>query len=69
LGKGDFSILGPLPCAVSKIKNKYRYQIIIKSKTDADITDILVKARNKCSENLNFSDVTVIIDKNPAHIH
>ncbi|MBQ7976909.1 MAG: primosomal protein N' [Clostridia bacterium] len=69
LGKGDFNVLGPLPCAVSKIKNKYRYQIIIKSKTETDITDLLVRARQKCTDNLNFSDVTVIIDKNPTHIH
>ncbi|MBP3361470.1 MAG: primosomal protein N' [Clostridia bacterium] len=69
VGKGDFTVLGPLPCAVSKIKNKYRFQILIKCSPDKDITDRLVAAREKCRANLNFEDVTIIIDKNPVHIH
>ncbi len=68
LGKGDFTVLGPLPSAVSKIKNKHRFQIIIKSKPDHDLTELLVSARKACTENLNFTDVTVVIDKNPIHI-
>lgn len=69
LGDGDFTVLGPIPCAVSKIKNKYRYQMIIKSKLEDDLTPLLLKSRNACYDNLNFSDVTVIIDKNPTHVH
>ncbi len=69
LGKGEYVVLGPLPSAVSKIKNKYRYQIIIKSKLNHDITELLGNARDICNKNLNFEDVTVVIDKNPVHIH
>lgn len=68
LGKGDFTVLGPLPSAVSKIKNKHRFQIIIKSKPEDDLTELLVNAKKACADNLNFTDVSVIIDKNPIHI-
>ncbi len=69
LGKGDFKVMGPLPCAVSKIKNKYRFQILIKSPLEFDMTEVLLKAKSKCDENLNFENVTVVIDKNPTNIH
>ena len=68
LGNGDFTVLGPLPAAVSKIKNKHRFQIIIKSKPEDDLTELLVNAKKACADNLNFTDVSVIIDKNPIHI-
>ena len=68
-GKGKFTVLGPVPCAVSKIKNKYRYQMLIKCNPGEDISDKLTDARDKCKNNLNFKDVTIIIDKNPIHIH
>ena len=69
LGKGKFTVLGPLPCAVSRIKNKHRFQIIIKTGLESDITQTLIKAREACNKNLNFENVTIIIDKNPVHIH
>lgn len=68
LGSGDFTLLGPIPCAVSKIKNKYRYQILIKCHPETDLSERLVDARNKCIENPSYESVAVIIDKNPIHI-
>ncbi len=68
LGKGDFTVLGPLPCAVSKIKNKHRFQILIKCKNGRLLTDRLISARSKCEENLNFRDVSIVIDRNPIYI-
>lgn len=68
LGTGDFTVLGPIPCAVSKVKNKYRYQILIKCRPDVHLSDRLVRAREHCIKNPSFESVAVIIDKNPIHI-
>lgn len=66
---GESRILGPVPCAVSKIKNKYRWQVIIKC-PDADAYNIaLTEARTACARSEQYEKVVVSIDKNPLHIY
>ena len=64
----DAHILGPIPAAISKINNKYRYQIIIKCKNADDFNDSLKTARDACTNHRDYENVTVIIDKNPNMI-
>lgn len=61
-------ILGPVPAYVSKIKNKYIYRIIIKSKNGDSLDECLLNARKRINENDNFKTVTVVIDKNPNNM-
>ena len=68
IGTGDFTVLGPIPCAVSKVKNKYRYQILIKCRPDINLSERLVRARDICIKNPEYESVAVIIDQNPIHI-
>lgn len=62
-------ILGPVPSSVSKIKNKYRWQIIIKCERSDALTERLKKAAYGCAVNKNYSNISVIIDKNPTMIY
>lgn len=57
-------ILGPNPCVIAKIKENYRYQIVIKGELDCEFT---VKIKNKLYElNKNvYNDIKVSIDINP----
>lgn len=67
--KQKIQILGPVPAAVSRIKNKYRWQMIIKCQNDDELNDILAAAENACRRNKNYNQISVIIDKNPNMIY
>lgn len=62
---GEIQILGPIPSAVSKIKNKYRWQIVIKCENSEMLNEALEDARDKCLKNATYKNVSIIIDKNP----
>ena len=57
------NILGPIPAAVSKIKNRYRWQLVIKCENAEELNVILDEARAACGR--NYSRTAVVIDKNP----
>ena len=61
-------ILGPVPSAVSKIKNKYRWQILIKCNDNDKLNKMLKNAYEECVNNKNYAGVSIIIDKNPNMI-
>ena len=62
-------ILGPVPSAITKIKNKYRWRILIKCKDAKLLTEALSSAAKECSMNNNFEKVIIAIDKNPNNIN
>lgn len=62
-------ILGPVPSAVSKIKNKYRWQILIKCENGDELNEIFLNAADACRKNKNYRETSVIIDKNPNIIY
>lgn len=57
---------GPSPAPLSKINNRYRWQLILKSKTEEELIDIL-KDYNDCSASI-FKDVSISIDINPLNM-
>ncbi len=62
-------ILGPIPAALSKINNKFRWRILIKC-TDSDKLNVfLLDAKNKVSKNVNYKDISIAIDKNPNNAY
>ena len=65
--QGRFQVLGPIPSAVSRIKKKYRWQIILKCENADRISAELLDIKEKINE--IFGDVSVIIDKNPVHVY
>jgi primosomal protein N' (replication factor Y) len=62
-------ILGPVPATITKIKNKYRWRILIKCENSDMLTDALVSATDECYKNNNFEKVSIVIDKNPNNIY
>ena len=57
-------IYKPLPAPINKIKNKYRWRIILKGK----VSKSLVKEINECLEKfykMKFKDISISVDINP----
>ncbi len=65
----NIQILGPVPSAITKIKNKYRWRILIKCNDANLLTEALSSATKKCGMNNNFEKVIIVIDKNPNNIN
>ncbi len=63
LKPGALTILGPSPCPVSKIRNRYRFQMLLKS-TNAGLLRSFTKKLRKLISNLT-GDVRVTVDVDP----
>lgn len=57
--------LGPSPALVSKVNNKYRYKIIIKSRNTARLRELISKLLKEFGKDKNYKDVTVYADLKP----
>ncbi len=57
--------LGPSPALVSKINNKYRYKIILKSRNSPRLRELLSGLLKCFGRDKNFNDVTVYVDLKP----
>lgn len=66
---GEIKIIGPNPCKISRINNKYRYNIIIKLKDEKleEISDFLIRLKNYF---INKSkDTSILVALNPSDIN
>lgn len=61
-------VIGPIRASISKIQNRYRWQIIIKASKRGSLIPQLAQATEYCKKNRNFKEVTIITDKNPNMI-
>ncbi len=62
-------VIGPIKAGVSKIKNKYRWQIIIKHNNKDNINKNLIVALDAVRKNKNYNDVVIVTDNNPYVIY
>jgi len=58
----DVSVFGPNPCAISRLRNKYRYHILIKAPTADRLRDYLNHARADGTLDLTARQVLVDVD-------
>src|SRR5690606_40347850 len=58
-------VLGPAASPIVKIKNKYRYQVLIKYKHDPNITPALKKIIHHFYQDQLKKGLTISIDMNP----
>lgn len=66
----NIQILGPIPSALSKIKNKYRWQLLIKCIDDNDeINAMLKNAEEKSRAGQGLEGVSIVIDKSPNMLY
>lgn len=63
--KINLLIYQPLPCPIDKIKNRYRWRIILKGKLNNKIIDII----NSAIEKTNSKTTRVIVDTNPTNLN
>ena len=66
---GRIQILGPVPAAITKIKNKFRWRILIKCENADLLAESLITAREECFKNKNFEKISIVIDKNPNNMY
>jgi primosomal protein N' (replication factor Y) len=65
----DVQVLGPVAASVSRINNRYRYNMIIKCSDDDAYNKRLKTAMNYCAKHEGYRFVSIIIDKNPTSVN
>lgn len=66
--KGNFELLGPAPALISKVKNQYRWKIIVKCTDEEKIRNYVLYCLNKLKEKENLTNVNLNITLNPNFI-
>ncbi|MBP1999349.1 primosomal protein N' (replication factor Y) [Paenibacillus shirakamiensis] len=61
-----FDILGPIASPIPKIKNRYRFQCIVKYRGDLDAIDLVREITNETLEQLRDGLLQISIDVDPA---
>lgn len=66
-------ILGPIPSPIAKIKNKYRWQILVKANRELDqsgrrLRETVQRAEQRYKQEARFRDVNVIFDVDPMAV-
>lgn len=65
----DVRIIGPVRASVSKVKNKYRWQLLLKVKRNKKILSAISDAIAYCRKNNNYECVSIVADVNPNNIY
>lgn len=60
-------ILGPTPSAISRVKNQYYYQILVKYKKEPDLNELLHHVQNSAQEAKKYG-LSIFIDNEPERI-
>ena len=65
--KEEIDILGPCPCAISKIKDMYRWQIIVKGAFDYETASKIKELVYEALKSV-YSEVKLNLDVNPSNL-
>jgi primosomal protein N' (replication factor Y) len=63
----DFTILGPVPCLITKLKENYRWQIIIKGNFDDEFSEKVKDTLYLLNKSV-YNEIRVSIDINPNNM-
>ena len=63
----DFTMLGPVPCIITKLKDNYRWQIIIKGDFDDEFSEKVKDTLYLLNKSV-YNEVRVSIDVNPNNM-
>lgn len=63
--QGDAKILGPVASPIARIKDRYRYQCVIKYKQDHQLTPLLKNIMDHYKRDIEQKQLTISIDMNP----
>ncbi|MDD3224003.1 MAG: primosomal protein N' [Clostridium sp.] len=67
LKSSNIKILGPCPCIISKIKEMYRWQIILKGDFDNEFAEKIKKVVYESLKN-DYNSIRISIDINPTNL-
>lgn len=62
--KLPINLYKPLPCPIDKIKNRYRWRIILKGKLSNRLIDVI----NMAIDNVNSKTTRIVVDTNPTNL-
>ena len=63
----DVELLGPIPCMISKVKDNYRWQIVIKGEFNSDFAKKIKELLYDENKNV-YNDIRISIDINPNNL-
>lgn len=63
-----FEALGPTPATISKVQNKYRWKIIVKSETEEKLKNFVLYTLQKLEQEININNINFSITLDPAVI-
>jgi primosomal protein N' (replication factor Y) len=66
--KKDFTVLGPVESPISKLRGKYRQQILIKSRSSQNLGHLLKELERATQPIMSSAGVRMIIDVDPYHM-
>lgn len=68
LDGNNISILGPSRSIITKIKNKYRWRIVIKYKDMEKLIDVLTGVLDKFYQKQDKNGISISVDINPVNM-
>ncbi|QGQ46907.1 primosomal protein N' [Metabacillus sediminilitoris] len=63
--ENETKILGPVACPIPRIKDRYRYQCMVKYKREKNLNETLRKIMEHFQPEINSEDLTIAIDLSP----
>ncbi|MHA6251347.1 primosomal protein N' [Oceanobacillus sp. CAU 1775] len=65
---GQTIILGPTPSPIPRIKDRYRYQCMIKYKNEPELRKYITEMQQSFSDEMRKNDLQIIVDMQPYHM-
>lgn len=65
---GQTVILGPTPSPIPRIKDRYRYQCMIKYKNEPELRKYIAEIQQNLSDEVRKNDLQIIVDMQPYHM-
>ncbi|UJL47890.1 primosomal protein N' [Virgibacillus sp. NKC19-16] len=66
--KNDTVILGPTPSAIPRIKDRYRYQCMVKYRNEPQLRHYINKILEQFTEEMRKEDLLITVDMQPYHL-
>ncbi|WP_373895972.1 primosomal protein N' [Virgibacillus natechei] len=66
--KSDTVILGPTPSAIPRIKDRYRYQCMVKYRNEPQLRHYINKILEQFAEEMRKEDLLITVDMQPYHL-
>ncbi|MDR1559972.1 MAG: primosomal protein N' [Clostridiales bacterium] len=63
--KSQFELLGPVPAQISKIKNRFRWKLIIKAVDEKNLKNFALYCMDRLREHTDIADVSVHLTMDP----